>query len=393
MLGALKVSRKELEDYQLGLEKTIEERTEELNASYQNLQLTHTYLEEAQAVATLGSWVFHKDTDRLALSPDFAKFLGFFEDKEITKNEFMLLVDDSDKEKVLGLFQNTSSDRSKDVEYLIYPNVGTPVYLLSRSRMIAGDDGDYLIGTALVITELKIKEKQILFASERANKAGELKNKLLTLLAHDLKGPIGGTLNLISLVQDSAEEDLSTENSKILETIDHALHQTLDLVDRIVELRKIKDATLQVNSSWVNLYELVEDLRLQLTGLLVKKEISLKNFLPLRESAYIDADLMKQVFQNLLTNAIKFCNHGGQIKVGKAEGKSCYYVEDNGIGVDPELLEDLFKLDYKTTSLGTGGEKGSGVGLPISSEIVQAHGGKLNLDPNHKKGSRFGIQL
>ncbi len=393
MVTALRSSRNDLELHQQDLEETIKTRTKELQNSYLDLQVAHAYMKDAQDIANFGSWTFDPDTETLSLSQNFAGLLGYEDSVTVKREEFLKMVSLGDQKLVAQLFEPKEEDAFTQVEYLLYPKDKTPIYLLSRAQKIDKDGGSLFLGSAIEITEMKLKEKDLFFARERAEKANELKNKLLSLLAHDLKGPVGGARSLLALAQTPAETPLSEDVGQLLTTADKALEQGLGLVDEILKLKGKEDTTFNLQSSWVQLFPMIEGLKEQLAGLTLAKEISIEVILLERSSIYADPVLIAQVFQNLLTNSIKFSHRGGTIVVGQGNGKGSFFVQDFGVGMTPEQVKFIFDDEVLTSTLGTEGEKGSGVGLPICKEIMQAHGGTIKIESELGKGTCFYLDL
>jgi len=107
-----------------------------------------------------------------------------------------------------------------------------------------------------------------------------------------------------------------------------------------------------------------------------------------------DRALFPQVIQNLVSNSIKFCNPGGHVVIFAPEGGgSVIAVRDTGVGVRPDMVPNLFKPEIKTTTPGTAGEKGTGLGLPMCKEILEAHGGAIRVESEPGKGSVFHAEL
>ncbi|MDX2470121.1 MAG: HAMP domain-containing protein, partial [SAR324 cluster bacterium] len=288
MVSALRASRKDLEIHQLGLEETIQTRTKELQTSYLDLQVAHAHMKDAQDIANLGSWTFDLETEILSISKNFASLLGDESQVEIKKDAFLKMVSRADQEKVTKLFDGLEGEEYEEAEYLLYPTEKTPIYLLSRARKLDREGGTVFLGSALEITDMKLKEKDLTFARERAEKANELKNKLLSLLAHDLKGPVGGARNLITLVTTTAEPPISEDAEHLLSTADKALVQGLELVDEILSLKGKENTTFDIKSQWVKLFPMLEKLKEQLAGLLLAKNITMELTLPRRASVYGD---------------------------------------------------------------------------------------------------------
>jgi signal transduction histidine kinase len=132
-----------------------------------------------------------------------------------------------------------------------------------------------------------------------------------------------------------------------------------------------------------------------LTGIALKKEIKLINQIEKEFYVYADEDMLNSIALNLITNAIKFSNRGGEIYIF-ALSKNCFInisVKDSGVGMDDNTLKKIFDLDAKKSTLGTENETGTGLGLVIVKEFVEKHGGSIMVTSEFSKGTTFSFTL
>jgi signal transduction histidine kinase len=126
-----------------------------------------------------------------------------------------------------------------------------------------------------------------------------------------------------------------------------------------------------------------------------KKSIAIKNFMTESIEVYADSDMMRTVLRNLITNAIKFTNIEGVIKISQSETERNIKItiQDNGQGMDMETAKNLFKIDSYHKSIGTLNEKGTGFGLIICKEFVEKNGGNISVQSKEGKGSKFSFTI
>jgi len=144
-----------------------------------------------------------------------------------------------------------------------------------------------------------------------------------------------------------------------------------------------------------NINQLVEQNITLLNENLTDKKIDVKKKIPELYDVYGDPNMINTVIRNLLTNAIKFTNPGGEILVicHKKDGNIEVSMQDTGTGMSAETLEKLFRVDANFSTEGTQGETGTGLGLILCKEFVEKNGGTISVESNPGKGSRFSFTL
>jgi signal transduction histidine kinase len=126
-----------------------------------------------------------------------------------------------------------------------------------------------------------------------------------------------------------------------------------------------------------------------------KKDITIHNEIPVGVIVYADINMLKIVLRNLISNAIKFTNSGGAINISaeRIDSDIVISVRDNGIGIKPDILKNLFDISKIKNSRGTAQETGTGLGLWLCKEFVEKHHGKIRVESEFGKGSEFKFTL
>jgi signal transduction histidine kinase len=227
----------------------------------------------------------------------------------------------------------------------------------------------------------------------QAEELSQRQTELLSVLSHDVRAPFQALIGTIQLLRKSR---IPSEAAANVETLYQCAHDQLSFINSLLEL-----LTLESGQAGLRLVELdlnlpVNQAAQRLRVLAEEKGITLDLDLQL-DLMRIRGDLgrISQVINNLLTNAIKFTPPGGTIVVTtrSAQVQGAWAAElavrDTGIGVDGKLREKIFQRFNCGRERGTGGERGAGLGLSICREIMQLHGGMIELDPEVSEGSRF----
>jgi len=221
------------------------------------------------------------------------------------------------------------------------------------------------------------------------------KDKFFSIIAHDLRGPISSQFGITSILIDEFHEISDEEKLRLIKSVDQASKQTYKLLENLLYWARSQTGKLEFNPKRFNLYEVVEDVvSLLKEGALAKQiKIDLEN----KPQFFVNADeeMIKTVLRNLISNAIKFTNAGGLIKIFLKENNDCKIisVEDSGVGIDKNYIDKLFSPEMITTTKGTEGEKGTGLGLILCKEFLEKNNGKIWVESELGKGTTFSFSL
>ncbi|MDT8447696.1 MAG: ATP-binding protein [bacterium] len=241
--------------------------------------------------------------------------------------------------------------------------------------------------------DLKEANQELSLAKDRAEEATLLKDKFISLVSHDLKNPLGNLGNLLKLIERESDPQNKTQQ-QLLQLGYKSITQMNDLIRELLAVERFKTGQLVPKQEPIHLRKVVEEQISRAEADLKKKQLEALVKVPKGLVVTADPALYSEVLHNLLTNAIKFSQPGQQIVFEVPEGHPNWLaVTDQGIGIPESLQEHLFCYEVTTTRPGTQGERGTGFGLPLSQDILQAMGGHLVFDPSPNQGSRFVIKL
>ncbi len=221
------------------------------------------------------------------------------------------------------------------------------------------------------------------------------KDKFFSIIAHDLRGPFSG---LMMLTQEMAEgiQDLNKEEIRdILKVIQSSSTNLFRLLENLLFWARMKQGKIPFNPENLEMESLVrESLSLLILQSEVKK-IEITRNIPEGLNIYADRNMILAVLRNLVSNALKFTNQGGEIRiiVLSVDGQTMVSVIDNGIGMDHSLLLKMFRIDEKTNRSGTEGEISTGLGLLLCKEFIEKHNGQIWVESEEGKGSSFHFSL
>ncbi|QHT66251.1 PAS domain S-box protein [Rhodocytophaga rosea] len=258
-------------------------------------------------------------------------------------------------------------------------------------EMIEWDREPCLLIILQDITERKKAQEATKAYAEQLEKINLSKDKFFSIIAHDLLSPLNGVLGSAEL--------LGTHHSKLTEQEIQTLSQSIHistmhlkrLLTNLLEWARMQKGEISCRPKNVDLHKLAVEEIASLQENAQQKDITIELAIP--ESLRVEADehMLRAVIRNLVANAIKFSNMGGNICIACKQSDSQVHisVRDQGIGMSKQVQNRLFQLDVKHTSIGTAGEKGTGLGLMLCKEFVEKHGGHIWVESEEKKGTTF----
>ncbi len=221
-----------------------------------------------------------------------------------------------------------------------------------------------------------------------------LKDKMFSIIAHDLKGPVGNFKLLIDLIIQSNDWS-DEEKEEILKALQDSAGSTLFLLENLLYWARSQREEIKFNMATINHQSIINE-NIELLAVSAKnKNIKISTSFIGTPNSYFDRNSISTVVRNLLSNAIKFTNQDGKIEISAVEMENhiVISVNDNGVGISHESIDKLFNKSIYFSTHGTGNEKGSGLGLSICLEFVQKNGGKIWVESQLEKGSTFYFTL
>jgi signal transduction histidine kinase len=243
-------------------------------------------------------------------------------------------------------------------------------------------------------SDLKISEEKNIEYNKELEKQIATKNRFFSILSHDLRNPFTVLLGFTEYLIENYEKISETERKKIIGMIFGTADETYRLLENLLSWSRTQTNTAIFNPVEFDIKEILDEC----TGL-ISSQASLKDIALIKDysSAIVsaDTDMVKTVVRNFLSNAVKFTNKSGLVRITtKNDGQFLKInISDTGIGMPPEKLESLFHLDINQSTKGTADETGSGLGLILSAEFIKINKGQLHIESEVNKGSSFSFTL
>lgn len=236
-------------------------------------------------------------------------------------------------------------------------------------------------------------ESRVAIKTAELERSNQLRDTLVRIISHDLRGPLGNLKSVISLtLEDQINRDQTKE---FMGTIDKGVDHTLRMLDELMEWGHASSAN-EVKQEEIELEELLKLKAENLKDALDKKNLVLEIKGDVHAKCLFDRNALKVVLRNLLSNAVKFTEKGGKVRVEVLNRTDDLLISvvDSGMGIPSEMKKTLFEMKKDNKRPGTENEKSSGVGLFICKDLVTQNGGLLEVDDNPDgKGSVFRFTL
>ena len=260
--------------------------------------------------------------------------------------------------------------------------------------------------------ELIIANKELAFQNqEKEKRADELiiankelkqllqlntdKDRFISILAHDLRSPFFTILSYLNLLIENVRKYDIDEIEEHIRIVNHSAQNTFNLLEDLIRWIQSESGKLPYEPQKLNFKYICEDVVEIFKPAANAKNITINLFIAEMITVFADINMLKTVLRNLVSNAIKFSNPGGQIDITakKTQSNITISFSDKGVGIASEMLDKLFDITQINSTIGTAAENGTGLGLLLCKEFVEKHGGKIWVESELGKGSRFNFIL
>jgi len=244
--------------------------------------------------------------------------------------------------------------------------------------------------------ELNAQKEQLERSNSKLQTLNSTKDRFFSIIAHDLKNPFFAITSLAEIIINEYNEMPDDEKIQLVQLIKLSAQKTFSLFENLLHWARTQTNQIRFNPQIFDIRTLIEEnikfIEITADG----KNITIKNSITTCYPILADKDMVNLVLRNLLSNAIKFTINGGSITL-HCENISDKFikisVEDNGVGMDDETINKLFKIDHHVSTTGTAGETGTGLGLIVCKEFIEMNGGEISIVSKPNKGSSFSFTV
>ncbi|MGD9994547.1 MAG: transporter substrate-binding domain-containing protein [Salinivirgaceae bacterium] len=381
----------------------IKKKTESLNHKNHELQKS----EEKFRIITENSSdiIWHMDSNFILtyISQADERIRGFKKEEVIGKSLFSVLkpegiemLKEANKKRLFDLSQGIRSVPAiYELEELCKD--GSWVWIEATATAFYDQDGNVsgYHGVSRDITERKKAELLLKESEKQLRELNSTKDKLLSIIAHDLRSPFNAILGLSDLLVTNNKDFDDDKNEKYLRIINSSAKNTLILLDNLLTWAKSQTGNNTFHPERADLTAIISELLDESESIAKIKNIALHAVQINGIEVYADVNMLKTILRNLISNAIKYTHNKGDVKISAIQKQNHIEVtvSDNGVGISEEIRNKLFDIDANITTTGTANEVGSGLGLILCKEFVEKHGGKIWVNSELGKGSAFVFSL
>lgn len=259
--------------------------------------------------------------------------------------------------------------------------------------------GDQLITVDFTdITAKKEAERLLAEQAKELREINAMKDKFMSIIAHDLRSPFNAILGFSDLLLKNLEQTDRPDQQimvKGLTTIDQAANQAYKLLENLLIWAQNQSGRIDFSPENLNLYQEIVQIVNTLEGAAAKKKIRITVSVRKEIGIFADRNMLDTIIRNLVSNSLKFSYPESTIKISasSSDKRVKISVADQGVGIGPEKLSSIFEIDKQTNTTGTDNENGTGLGLSLCKEFVIRHGGKIWAKSTFGKGSIFSFTI
>ena len=345
----------------------------------ERLKSSEIRLKMAIESANEALWDWNFQSGELYLNENWYKMSGYTsEELSGLSNLWYRFIDKEDLPNVIDNWNRHISGETEFYEQInrIVTKEGSKKWVITKGMVVKRDkDGNPLraVGIQADITEQKEREEEL-------RKLVATRDMYFSIIAHDLRGPIGSFAGLTEMMNTSS---LDKESEKeIISELAKLSKSTFELLENLLIWARSQRGDVALNLTQINLSTLVDIVLSPLKTLAQQKNILLINEVKDGTTVFADSEALSLIIRNIVSNSIKFTKSGGRVLVSSKKRDSLMEISiiDNGIGMPKEVADRLFTSDSYQTRRGTDNEKGSGLGLMMSSEFVKRMGGEIKVE-------------
>lgn len=286
-----------------------------------------------------------------------------------------------------------------ETEYKIVTRTGKIKWFYDRGVIIkrTAEGNPHLVkGIVFDITEQKMAEQKIIESEKALIKTNRIKDQMMRIMAHDLKNSIGNVVNIFELMLQESDFFEPEEEKEIKKEVFEASQNSMTLLDNLLHWAHVQQGTMELEKKEIEITTVLHEIYAMFKTQALQKRIELTVDVEKKEKiiGIGDPNMLRTVLRNFTNNALKFTDTGGKIilKVRKEQEQIAITVVDNGMGMSEEMIKRIERSESQS-SLGTENEKGTGLGLLISKDLINQTDAKWIIESAVGQGTVMGLRI
>ena len=277
--------------------------------------------------------------------------------------------------------------------YLAFALLGVVIIISGQKYILMRQANRAAVEQALELEREREVVKKLSEANERLKQANKLKDEFLATTSHELRTPLTAILGFTNLLKEEIPED--AEYREFLDIIEDSGNRLMDTLNSLIDLAKLRAGMMDINMESIDIYKVSMQEIIQLHDAASKKDLKLKVVRPERPLfASVDVHGLSRVLHNLVGNSIKFTDEGSiEVSFVDTEDSVELHVKDTGIGIDPGFLPELFEAFVQESDGLSRAYEGPGIGLTITSGLVELMGASIRVESKKGVGSIFVVSF
>ena len=369
-----------------------EKRITDTKIAEENYEVTMANFESVLENTEHGIWAINKNYELI-----FLNSYSFRRYEEITGIKAKVGINvnrlsDSETSKFYKVYYDRALAGEKVSYDVAYSENGeNKVLNISLNPIIRDGEVFGVSAIARNMTLEREKERELLEAKKVLIEKNSDKDRFISIIAHDLKGPIGTMIPVIKLLRDEAEKNGNDFLSNMAGYLNRISETTYKLLEDLLYWAKLQRGEISCNTEKIEIHKMIIEI-IEMFGIIAEnKKIAIVDEIGNEFQIEADIQMTKAIMRNIISNAIKFTEKEGKIiiRVYCYNENNIIEVEDNGIGISEERIEKLFKISEISSTKGTDGEKGTGLGLVMCREFMDKQGGKIEIESKIGKGTKL----
>lgn len=374
----------------------------DIKTKHDDLLERQKQLSEAEAIGRMGHWRWITGEENITWSEEIFRIFGRNKENFIpTMDSLNAMIHPDDAERLMQVFQRAIiEEKDYDIEFRIERPSGEIRHILCEGRCKKDSDGDIvaLYGIMQDMTDRLLYEQELRTARDAAQQAYNAKSRFLANMSHELRTPLNAIIGFSEIMESQILGPLGNDKyQEYAKDIHESGAHLLDLIGDILDMSKIEAGKYELDLSEVNLDNVIQRAAAMVRSRANQSDILLSIENIVRKDLKIIADrrAMVQIFLNILSNAVKFTPEGGKVTLSCQENKKDCIVKitDTGIGIPANKLASVLRPFEQVSSHYTRNHEGSGLGLSITKDLIELHGGDITLESEIGKGTTVSLRI